>query len=195
MHVKIQAQEMTRCSAITKAGKQCSVTSSSNWKNDYGRLVAEPLLKGSEYCLLHAKPFCTKTAQVDDIDRLLIFILDLETTGIDVTKDRIVEIAAVHAHGDARMSCGCFSTTVQVNPDILKERGKEAFAVHGITDEEIKHGLSFEQAWKRFLKWIDDVTNSATKYEVESDDDMGLPTLLEDPAVVLVAHNGILANY
>ena len=95
---------MTRCSAITKAGKQCSVTSSSNWKNDYGRLVAEPLLKGSEYCLLHAKPFCTKTAQVDDIDRLFIFILDLETTGIDVTKDGIVEIAALHAHGDARMS-------------------------------------------------------------------------------------------
>ena len=74
-------------------------------ENDHGRLVAEPLLKGSEYCLLHAKPFCTKTAQVDGIDRLLILILDLETTGIDVTK--------VHAHGDARMSCGCFSTTVE----------------------------------------------------------------------------------
>ena len=86
------------------------------------------------------------------------------------------------------MGCGCFSTTVRVNPDILKERGKEAFAVHGITDEEIKHGPSFEQAWKRFLKLIDDVTNSATKYEVESDDDTGLPTLLEDPAVVLIFH-------
>ena len=151
MHVKLQAQAMVRCKGITKAGKQCSVTSSSNWKNDYGRLVAEPLLKGSEYCLLHTQPFCTKAAQVDDVDR---------STGIDVTKDRIVEIAAVHSHGDARMSCGCFSTTVRVNPEILKERGKEAFAVHGITDEEIKQGPSFEHAWMRFLTWIDDVTNS-----------------------------------
>ena len=84
--------------------------------------------------------------KVDDIDRLLIFILDLETTGTH----RIVEIAAVQAHGNARMSCGCFSTPVQVDPDILKERGEEAFKVHGITDEEINHGPGFEQAWTRF---------------------------------------------
>ena len=89
---------MTRCSAITKAGKQCSVTSLSNWRDDHGRLVAEPLQKGGECCLLHAKPFCTKAVQVDDVDGegLLIIMLDLETTGIDIAKDRIVEIAAVH---------------------------------------------------------------------------------------------------
>ena len=28
-------------------------------------------------------------------ERLVIFILDLESTGVDVTKDRIVEIAAI----------------------------------------------------------------------------------------------------
>ena len=89
------------------------------------------------------------------------------------------------------MSGEAFSTTVRIDPDILMTRGLEAFEVHGITSEEVKQGPSFEQAWMRFLTWIDDVTNSATKYEVESDDDTGLPTLLEDPAVVLVAHNGI----
>ena len=68
---------------------------------------------------------------MDDYKRLVIFILDLERTGTDISQDRIVEIAAVHSNGDARMSCGCFSTTVRVNPDILKERGEEAFAVHG----------------------------------------------------------------
>ena len=38
-----------------------------------------------------------------------------------------------------------------------------------------------------------DVLNSTTKYnEPDSDDnDTGLPTLLESPCVVLVAHNGI----
>ena len=59
-----------------------------------------------------------------------------ESTGVDITKDRIVEIAAVHAHGDLRMSCGCFSTTVRVDPDILMTRGLEAFEVHGITNAE-----------------------------------------------------------
>ena len=78
---------MIRCKAITKAGKQCSVKSSSNWRDDHGRLVAEPLLKGGGCCLFHAKPFCTKATQVDDFERLVIFILDLETTGVDVTKD------------------------------------------------------------------------------------------------------------
>ena len=62
---------MTQCSAITKAGKQCSVTSSSNWRDDRGRLVAEPLLKGGGCCLFHAKPFCTEATQVDDFERLV----------------------------------------------------------------------------------------------------------------------------
>ena len=158
MHATLQAQAMIRCKAITKAGKQCSVTSNSSWIDNDGRVVAEPLRRGGDFCALHAKPFCTKATKVDDFERLLIFILDLETTGVNVTKDRIVEVAAVQAHGDARMSCGCFSTTVQVDPDILKERGEEAFKVHEITYEEINHGPSFDQAWTRFLTWIDDVT-------------------------------------
>ena len=106
-----------------------------------------------------------------------------------------MEIAAARCHDDIRMSGEAFSTTVRIDPDILMARGLEAFEVHGITNEEIKQGPSFEQAWMRFLTWIDDVTNSATKYEVESDDDTGLPTLLEDPAVVLVAHNGIRFDF
>ena len=132
---------------------------------------------------------------MDDFKRLVIFMIDLESTGLDITKDRIVEIAAVHAHCDVRMSCGCFPTTVRVDPDILMTRGLEAFEVHGITNEEIKQGPSFERAWTRFLKWIDDVTSSAAKYESDSDDDMGGPTLLENPVVVLVAHNGIRFDF
>ena len=73
---------MIRCRAITKANKQCSVTSKSNWTNDQGRLVAEPLLRGGAFCLLHSQPFCTKAIEIQDLDRLLIFIVDLETTGV-----------------------------------------------------------------------------------------------------------------
>ena len=103
---------MLRCSGVTRIGKQCSVTTSSTWNDNHGRLVAEPLLKGGELCLIHAKPFCTRPAQLDEFNRMLVFVLDLESTGIDITKDRIVEIAAVHAHSDVHMKCDSFSTTV-----------------------------------------------------------------------------------
>ena len=42
---------------------------------------------------------------LDDFERMIVFILDLETTGVDIGKDPIVEIAAVHAHGDIQMNC------------------------------------------------------------------------------------------
>ena len=94
------------------------------------------------------------------------------------------------------MNCESFSTTVYVDPDILKERGEEAYAVHGISNDEINHGANFKQAWTRFLKWIDDVVNSATKYDSESDDDdMAQPEILEDPVVVLVGHNSIRFDF
>ena len=105
-----------RCKALTRVGKQCSVTSTSNWTDDHGRLISEPLRRGSDFCLIHAKPFCTRTTQVD-YKRMVVFMLDLETTGVDITKDRIAEIAAVHSHGDVRIKGECFSTTVSANPN------------------------------------------------------------------------------
>ena len=140
MHVRLQAQAMVRCKGINKAGKQCSITNSSNWADNNGRVVAKPLCRGGEFCSLHAKPFCTKPTQMDDYKRLVIFILDLETTGTDILQDRIVEIAAARCHDDIRMSGEAFSTTVRIDPDILMTRGLEAFEVHGITSEEIKQG-------------------------------------------------------
>ena len=99
------AQAMIRCKGITRVGKQCSVTNVSTWVDNYGRVVAEPLCRGAEFCALHAKPFCTSPSMLDDFDRMIVFILDLETTGVDIARDRIVEIAAVRAHGDIRMNC------------------------------------------------------------------------------------------
>jgi len=121
-------------------------------------------------------------------------MLDLETTGVDITKDRIVEIAAVHAHGDILMKGESFSTTVCVDAMILESRGEEASKVHGITDEEIQHGPTFKEAWIRFVRWIDDVTNIAIKDE-DSDDEMRQPIFLEDPIIVLAAHNGFRFDF
>jgi len=123
---------------------------------------------------------------------MVVFMLDLETTGVDIAKDRIVEIAAVHSHEDIRMKGECFSTTVNVDPMILESRGKEAYKVHGITNEEIEQGPTFAEAWIRFLKWVDDIANIEIKTE-DSDDEMS--TLLEDPVIVLVAHNGFKFDF
>ena len=183
-----------RCSALTRVGKRCSVTSTSNWTDDNGRLVAEPLRRGSDFCLIHAKPFGTKPTRVD-FKRIVVFILDLETTGVDITKDHIVEIAAVHAHEDIRMKGESFSTTVCVDPTILETRNQEASKVHGITDQEIQQGPTFKEAWMRFVRWISDVANTVVKDE-DSDDDVRQPTtLLEDPIIVLAAHNGFRFDF
>ena len=182
-----------RCKALTRVGKQCSVTSNSNWTDDHGRLVAEPLRRGSDFCAFHAKPFCTRPARVDS-NRMVVFMVDLETTGVDITKDRIVEIAAIHAHGDIRMKGEAFSTTVCVDREIVISRGKDAFKVHGITDEEIHQGPTFKDAWMRFLKWVDDIAN-ITIQDSDSDDDMRQPVILEDPVIVMVGHNGFRFDF
>ena len=129
-----------------------------------------------------------------DCKRMVVFMLDLETTGVDIVNDRVVEIAAVRAHGDVRMKGESFSTTVCADPIILKGRGKEASKVHGITDEEIKQGPTFKEAWMRFVKWVDDVANIAIKDD-DSDDEMSQPTFLEDPIIVLAAHNGFRFDF
>ena len=184
---------MSRCNGVTRVGKRCSVTNSSKWTDDHGRLVAGPLHKGGEFCLFHAKPFCTKPTRVN-VDQMVVIMLDLETTGIDIVNDRIIEVAAVRAHGDIRMKGECFSTTVNVDPTVIENCGQEAFKVHGITDEEIRQGPSFEEVWMRFLKWIDDVVNM-TIQDAYSDHDMRQPMILEDPVIVMVAHNGFRFDF
>ena len=76
--------------------------------------------------MFHAKPFCTKEIE-EHLDRQLVIILvDLETTGVDITQDRIVELAALHVPNDPRFHGGSFSTIVRVDESILEQREKRA---------------------------------------------------------------------
>ena len=72
--MKFEAQAMIRCKGITKAGKQCTITSSSHWVDNNGRVVAQPLCRGGEFCTIHAKPFCTQQTQINDVERQVIFM-------------------------------------------------------------------------------------------------------------------------
>ena len=75
--------------------------------------------------------------------------IDLETTGIDVTNDRIVEIAVVKIYPDGKEEVRCR----RVNPTIPIP--KEATAVHGITDEDVKDEPTFKEIAKSLAQMLE----------------------------------------
>ena len=66
-----------------------------------------------------------------NIKRPLVFF-DLETTGVNITKDRIVEISCLKILPDGTEE----SKTWRVNPQVPIP--PQATAIHGITDEDVK---------------------------------------------------------
>ena len=71
-----------QCRGVTRAGKRCSINSASQLTSDTGRPAAEPLRRGGDYCLFHAKTFCTIEVEERSHSQLIIILLDLETTGV-----------------------------------------------------------------------------------------------------------------
>ena len=63
--------------------------------------------------------------------------IDLETTGIKVATDRIVEICILRVHPDGTTKI----RTLRINPGIPIP--PEVTAIHGITDEDVKDAPSF----------------------------------------------------
>lgn len=70
---------------------------------------------------------------------------DLETTGIDVSKDRIVEIAVVKVLPDNSV----LEVVDRVNPGIPIPKG--ASDVHGIHDEDVKDAPRFADIAKKIF--------------------------------------------
>lgn len=78
----------------------------------------------------------------------LVFI-DLETTGLDVVNDRIVEIAALKLmpSGSSELK------TLRVNPTI--PISAESTAIHGIADEDVKDERTFKEIAKSLAKFME----------------------------------------
>ena len=78
-----------------------------------------------------------------------IIFFDLETTGVDAAKDRIVEISMVKIgiNGEKQVK------TRRINPEMPIPA--EATAVHGITDEDVKNEPTFKQIAKSLAKYIE----------------------------------------
>ena len=75
-----------------------------------------------------------------------IVFFDLETTGVNITHDKIVEISyiKVYPNGDEE------EKTIRVNPG--RHIPEEATAVHHITDEDVKDAPMFGQIAKELSK-------------------------------------------
>jgi DNA polymerase-3 subunit epsilon len=78
-----------------------------------------------------------------------IIFFDLETTGVDTSNDRIVEISLVKVSPDGTKSV----KTRRINPEM--HIPEEATAVHGITDEDVKDEPTFKQIAKSLAQFIE----------------------------------------
>lgn len=83
------------------------------------------------------------------LKRPLAFI-DLETTGVNVASDRIVEIAIVKLHPDDTIEKHCF----KVNPQVPIP--PETSLIHGIYDADVADEPTFEQLAKKLFKLLFD---------------------------------------
>lgn len=78
-----------------------------------------------------------------------IIFFDLETTGVDTSKDRIVEISMIKINIDGKKDI----KTRRINPEMPIPA--EATAVHGITDEDVKDAPTFRQIAKSLAQFIE----------------------------------------
>ncbi|MDE6297664.1 MAG: 3'-5' exonuclease [Muribaculaceae bacterium] len=78
-----------------------------------------------------------------------IIFFDLETTGTNVTNDRIVELSYIKVYPDGREE----TKSRRINPEMHIPEG--ATAVHHITDEMVKNEPTFRQVSKALLEIFD----------------------------------------
>lgn len=79
-----------------------------------------------------------------------LVVFDLETTGANVYRDRIVEFAAVTLHPDGRRE----RFVTRVNPEMPIPA--EATRVHGISDADVKDAPTFDQVAPRIVELMRD---------------------------------------
>jgi DNA polymerase-3 subunit epsilon len=92
-----------------------------------------------------------------------IAFIDLETTGINVTTDRIVELSVLKISPNGKEEW----MTTRVNPEIPIP--PKTTAIHGITDEDIANAPTFKEVGKKlaaFLEGCDLAGYNAIKFDI-----------------------------
>ncbi len=77
-----------------------------------------------------------------------ICFFDLETTGVNISKDRIVEISILKVYPDGKEE----GKTWLVNPEMTIP--KEVIAIHGITNEKVANEPTFKELAKEINTMI-----------------------------------------
>lgn len=90
--------------------------------------------------------------------------LDVETTGLSITKSRIVQIGTIKGEEEKN---------ILINPE--EPIPPETTAIHGITDEMVKDAPTFKQISASLLEYIGD--NDLAGYNVTNFD---IPMLMEE---------------
>lgn len=78
-----------------------------------------------------------------------IVFFDLETTGVNIAKDRVVEISVLKVYPNGKEE----QKTVRVNPEMPIP--KESSAIHGIYDEDVKDCPVFKGIAKELARYIE----------------------------------------
>jgi len=98
-----------------------------------------------------------------------IVFFDLETTGVNTSQDKIVQIGAIKLNIDGTEEV----KNVLVNPTIPIPEG--ATEVHGISDEDVKDKPKFNQIAKSFASWL-----SGCDLAGYNSDNFDIPMLIEE---------------
>lgn len=90
-------------------------------------------------------------------------IIDLETTGVNISSDRIVEIAIIRVHpdGEQKIKRKLINPEMPIPPHIAE--------VHGIIDEMVAHAPTFKQVAneiKQFLENCDIAGYNSNRFDV-----------------------------
>ena len=78
-----------------------------------------------------------------------VVFLDLETTGVNIVTDRIVEIALLKIFPDGREE----ELQMRINPEMPIP--EEASRIHGIYDDDVKSEPTFKEAAKNLAKFLE----------------------------------------
>ena len=79
-----------------------------------------------------------------------ISFFDLETTGLNISKDKIIEIAVLKVNPDQSEE----RLIKRINPGI--KNSEESIEIHGITDEELKDEPLFKEVAQEIFDFIGD---------------------------------------
>jgi len=81
--------------------------------------------------------------------KIPLCFFDLETTGINVTQDRIIEIAVIKVmpNGEVIRKSNVVNPTIPISP--------ESTAIHGITNEDVADKPTFKEVAKEYVKFFE----------------------------------------